>query len=234
MKDRNGKVDPITLTFTQEERKIIRNLQDDEFQIPERGGLLEVTIEYNTEYTVEIDPDAQSWARFVETKALSYDYLQFVFEANEGEQRIGHATVKDKAGKAEPVTLTFVQEAQSREWKARRMMERVYEAWGAREWKNYPWVPGENWPGFYFDYEKQTMGFQSYDFGINREIPECIGELGDLLGEMHIMEEPGLTGTLPDSFRKLTGLRRISIQSTGMTSIPDVFGDMKQLTDIHH
>ena len=233
VKDRSGKVDPITLTFTQEERKIIRNLQDDEFQIPERGGLLEVTIEYNTEYTVEIDPDAQSWARFVETKALSYDYLQFVFEANEGEQRIGHATVKDKAGKAEPVTLTFVQEAQSREWKARRMMERVYEAWGAREWKNYPWVPGENWPGFYFDYEKQTMGFQSYDFGINREIPECIGELGDLLGEMHIMEEPGLTGTLPDSFRKLTGLRRISIQSTGMTSIPDVFGDMKQLTDIH-
>ena len=232
VKDKSGKVAPITLTFVQEEKKIIDILEETEFQIPERGGSLEVGFGYNTELTVEIEPEAQSWARFVQTKALSYGYLEFMFEANEGEQRIGHATVKDKAGKAEPVTLTFVQEAQSREWKARRIMERVYEAWGAREWKNEPWIPGENWPGFYYDYGSQTGYFWTYDFGINREMPECIGELGDLLGDMHIMEEPGLTGTLPDSFRKLTGLRRLSIQSTGMTSIPDVFGDMKQLTGI--
>ena len=233
VKDRSGKVDPITLTFTQEERKIIRNLQDDEFQIPERGGLLEVAIEYNTEYTVEIEADAQSWAKFVETKALSYDYLQFVFEANEGEQRIGHAKVKDKAGKAEPVKLTFVQEAQSREWKARRMMERVYEAWGAREWKNDPWIPGKNWPGFHFHSETQTMEFWANNSGINREMPECIGDLGDLISGIFISDEPDLTGTLPDSFRKLTGLERISIQLTGMTSIPDVFGDMKKLRELH-
>ncbi len=231
--DKSGKVAPITLTFTQEELKIIRNLEEDPFLIPERGGLLEVAIEYNTEYTVEIEADAQSWARFVQTKALNYGYLQFMFEANDGEQRIGHATVKDKAGKAEPMTLTFVQEAQSREWKARLIMERIYEAWGAREWKNEPWIPGENWPGFSFDYSTQTVGLWINNFGVDREIPECIEELGDLLGEIHIMDEPGLTGTLPDSFRKFTCLKRITIQNTGMTSIPDVFGDMKQLEDIH-
>ncbi|MBQ6073467.1 MAG: redoxin domain-containing protein [Bacteroidales bacterium] len=232
VKDKSGKAAPITLTFVQEEKRIIETLEEDEIQIPERGGLLEVGIKYNTEYTVEVESDARSWVRFVQTKAISAGYLQFMIEANEGEQRTGHVTVKDKAGKAAPKTLTFVQEAQSREWKARRIMERVYEAWGAREWKNEPWIPGENWPGFYYDYQTEAGYFWTYDFGITREMPECIGELGDLLGEIHIREEPGLTGTLPDSFRKLTGLRRVSIQLTGMTSIPDVFGDMKQLEEL--
>ncbi|MBQ6958930.1 MAG: redoxin domain-containing protein [Bacteroidales bacterium] len=231
VKDKSGKVAPITLTFKQDEKRIIEVAS--EFKIPEQGGTLEVDIRYNVDFTVEVESAARSWITFVKTKALTNGILEFRFAANEGEQRVGHVTVKDKAGKAAPVTLTFVQEALNKEQKARQIMERIYEAWGAREWKKEPWIPGKNWPGFHFNYETQTVEFTAYDFGINREMPECFGDLGDLVSYIRIDNEPDLTGTLPDSFRKLTGLEMISIQLTGLTSISDVFGDMKKLRMLH-
>ena len=231
VKDKSGKVAPITLTFKQDEKKIIEVAG--EFKIPEQGGTLEVDIRYNVDFTVEVESAARSWITFVKTKALTNGILEFRFEANEGEQRVGHATVKDKAGKAAPVTLTFVQEALNKEQKARQIMERIYEAWGAREWKNEPWIPGKTWPGFHFNPYTQTVEFTAFDLGINREMPECFGDLGDLVSYIRIDTEPDLTGTLPDSFRKLTGLEQISIQLTGLTSLPDVFGDMKKLRTLH-
>ena len=81
-------------------------------KIPAEGGTVTVDVQYNTEFTVEVESDAQSWISFVQTKALKSGKLEFSFKANETyEGRSGKAVVKDKSGKVSPITLTFEQEA---------------------------------------------------------------------------------------------------------------------------
>ena len=80
-------------------------------KIPAAGGIFEVPVQYNTDFTVEVDADAKSWISFVETKALTSGKLVFDVEENTAfDPRTGKVTVKDKSGKAEPLTITLVQE----------------------------------------------------------------------------------------------------------------------------
>ena len=230
VKDKGGKVSPVTLTFTQAEKKMI--VVGDGMTIPEQGGTFEVDVQYNTEYVVEVESSAKSWITYVKTKALTSGKLVFQFAANEGDERTGKVTIKDKAGKASPVTLTFVQQEQTILGKGRRLAEKLYEAWDATHWTNEPWIPGENWPGLHINYDTETVELWFNDDGIKGPIPACIGDFGDLLVHLTIIKEPGITGTLPDSFRKLTGLKHLFIQGTGMTSLPEVFADMKKLESI--
>ena len=197
--------------------------------IPAEGGTITVDIQYNTDFTVEVESSASSWITFAGTRALTSGKLEFTFAANTTTSaRTGKATVKDKGGKVNPIVLTFQQEKQSRLAEARKIMEKVYEAWGAKGWTKQPWTSGQ-WPGFNFDSNTETVQLSFKGYGINREMPDCIGDFGDMLTEISIKEEPALKGTLPDSFRKLTALERLTIQETGMTSLADVFGNMKKL-----
>ena len=110
VKDKSGKASPVTLTFEQEEKKVIE--VGDVMTIPAEGGTYQVDVKYNTDFTVEVEEDAQSWITFVKTKALKSGKLEFRFKANGNyEERTGRATVKDKAGKVADITLTFQQEA---------------------------------------------------------------------------------------------------------------------------
>ena len=80
-------------------------------KIPAEGGTVTVDIQYNTEFSVEVESSAQSWISFVGTKSLSSGKLTFDVKANDKtEPRTGKVTVKDKSGKAQPQTLTFEQE----------------------------------------------------------------------------------------------------------------------------
>lgn len=133
-------------------------------------------------------------------------------------------------GKTATCSVTVTPGTSSKELQARQIMERVLEAWGAKGWEKQPWTPDGSLPGFSFNPETQTVQISLSGYGINREMPECIGDFGDMLSGIRILDEPGLQGTLPDSFSKLTGLEKIVIQSTGMTSLSDVFADMKKLT----
>ncbi len=109
VKDKNGKVSPITLTFVQEEKKVIA--VGDVMEIPVEGGTFAVDIQYNTEYTVEVEASAKSWISFLGTRALQSGKLEFQFAENQNtDPRQGKVTVKDNSGKAAPVTLNFVQE----------------------------------------------------------------------------------------------------------------------------
>ena len=199
-------------------------------KIPAEGGTFTVDIQYNTEFTVEVESAARSWITFVKTRALTSGKLEFSIAENKAaEARTGKVTVKDNGGKVDPIVLTFEQEKRSRKSEALEIMNRVYEAWGAQTWTNRPWTPGEEGPGFSFNPNTETVKIWVQGYGVNREVPDCIGDFGDMLTEFHIVDEPGVTGSLPDSFRKLTGLEWITLESTGMTSLPDVFGDMKKL-----
>ncbi|MBO4536264.1 MAG: BACON domain-containing protein, partial [Bacteroidales bacterium] len=166
VKDKSGKASPRSLTFIQEEKKLIQ--ADEGFRIPEQGGTYLLNVWYNVDFNVEVEPAAQSWITFVQTKSLTAGQLEFYFAANDGEERTGHVYLKDKAGDLSPVTITFVQDKISKATVARQIMERVYEAWGAREWKNRPWIPGVDMPGYWFDPETETVTFYTNDYGIDR------------------------------------------------------------------
>ena len=108
VKDKNGKVSPITLTFAQEEKKVIA--VGDVMEIPAEGGTFEVDVQYNTDVVVEVESAAQSWITFVAVRALQSGKLEFRFaENNSTDPRQGKVTVKDKNGKVSPITLTFKQ-----------------------------------------------------------------------------------------------------------------------------
>ena len=108
VKDKNGKVSPITLTFIQADKKIIT--VGDVMEIPAEGGTFSVDVQYNTDVVVEVESAAQSWIHFVAVRALTSGKLEFSFDANPNpDVRTGKVTVKDKNGKVKPITLTFIQ-----------------------------------------------------------------------------------------------------------------------------
>ena len=81
-------------------------------EVPAEGGIVSVDIQYNTDYNVEVESSAKSWITFNGTKALSTGKLEFTIAANTGaDARSGKVTIKDKSGKADPVTLTITQKA---------------------------------------------------------------------------------------------------------------------------
>ena len=230
IKDKGGKVNPITLTFVQDEKIMI--LVGDGMTIPEEGGTFGMEVQYNTDYSVEVESSAQSWITCIRTKALTNGTLEFRFEPNEGDERTGKVTLIDNTGKVDPIVLTFVQQKQTFLWKARRLAEKLYEAWDATHWTNDPWIPGKNWPGLIVISNPEIVELRFNHKGITGPIPACIGDFGEMLTTFVLNEESGVTGTLPDSFRKLTGLKNIFIQLTGLTSVPEVFADMKKLESV--
>ncbi len=80
-------------------------------KVPVKGGTVELSIDYNVEYAVEVEESAQSWIKFIETKALVSKKLVFEVAANTGAERSGKVTVKDKSGKHAPVSASITQEA---------------------------------------------------------------------------------------------------------------------------
>ena len=98
-----------SVKLTQDAKIVL--LVGDSAIIPAEGGSYEVNVQYNTDFTVEVEASAQSWITFVKTKALQNGKLEFMFAANENtEPRTGKVTVRDNAGKVTPLTITFIQE----------------------------------------------------------------------------------------------------------------------------
>ena len=102
-----GKTATCSVTVTEAPKIIITG---NTAKAPVQGGTAEFPIQYNTSYTVEIEQSAKDWLHFVETKAMQSGTLVFKVDANGGAARTGKVIVKDKAGKLDPVILTFVQE----------------------------------------------------------------------------------------------------------------------------
>ena len=227
VKDKNGKVSPITLTFVQAEKKVINIGEATE--IPEEGGLFEVDIQYNTDFEVKVSADAEDWVTFVATRSLTSGKLQFQIAPNDfNDIRTGVVTIKDKNEMLEPITFSFRQLS-----KVRRVLIEFFNAMDGPNWtKKAGWgtdAPLYQWDGVIFNYGAKTMHLQFIDFGLKGQLPECIGEL-TYLTDLTFNHEPGLTGTLPNSFANLVNLEGITLYDTSLSSLPDVFGRMKNLS----
>ena len=116
---------------------------------------------------------------------------------------------------------------QSWENRVKAILTEFYNAMDGPNWKHQQnWCSDEwigNWEGVHVFYD-HSYGLQLFfdGFGLKGEIPECIGDLTEL-NFLRLRDEPGVTGTLPQSFKKLVNLENLDIKSTSMTSLADVF-----------
>lgn len=202
-------------------------------KIPAEGGVFSVSIQYTDDFSVEVESDAQAWLSFVKLRASGT--LDFKFEGNRSvEERVGKVTVKDKAGKASPVIISFTQTG--RDFK--EVLMEIYYALEGPSWNkgNFwdPTKPISHWGGAVMYNENEKKLYFRFDANsINGQLPECIGDLGGMVKSVAIIHEKYCRGTLPDSFRKLVNLEEFILYDTGLTSLPDVFGDMKKLKTFH-
>ena len=95
--------------------------------------------------------------------------------------------------------------------------------WGTDEWLG-------SWEGVHYTNGVNGRKLQLFfdGFGLKGEIPECIGDLTELTS-LFIQNEPNVTGTLPQSFSKLSNLETLDIEKTSMTSLADVFAPNNKL-----
>ena len=221
VKDNEGKVGAITLTFEQDPYIAVTSVQ----VAPETAELEEGE---TLELTAAVLPDdatdpAVTWESDKPDVASVENGV--VTAVKEGTAVIT-ATAGDKTASCS-VTVT---EPASKI--ARRILMEIYNSMDGPFWKNADgWGTDADlntWAGVGFDNEKGVYSLRFVDFGLKGEIPAAIGELSDLQ-EFFVSNEPGVTGTLPDSFRKLIKLRSLNIQNTSMTSLPDLFDGMTEL-----
>jgi len=110
-----------------------------------------------------------------------------------------------------------------------------YDALDGPNWKkNKNWgsdKPISDWDCIWYNEELKQLHMVFVNNGLKGKLPESIGDLADWLSDFQI-NEPDLTGTLPQSFAKLTRLQDFRIRNTGIESLPDVFGDMKELNHV--
>ena len=97
VKDKSGKVSDITLTFVQEEKKVIQ--VGDVMNIPAEGGTFAVDVQYNTDVVVEVESAAQSWIHFVAVRALTSGKLEFSFDANPNPDAPGREEGHNRRGR---------------------------------------------------------------------------------------------------------------------------------------
>ena len=234
LKDISGAVGPASVTITQKEKTVLK--VGEPTAVSYAGGSVCLPVEYNTDYTVEVEESAQSWIRIIRTKAVSNGQIELYVSENKGEERSGKVTVTDVSGKVAPIVLTIVQRADESETARRVLMELYYALDGPNWTSNNGWgsdAPLYTWDGVNVRNDDNGK-FSSIEllfngFGLKGSIPDCIGDLTCLTG-LRISNEPGLTGTLPQSFANLVNLDTIDISNTSMTGLPDVFGGMKNLS----
>ena len=230
VKDKAGKMSQATLIFTQDEKKVVS--LEKPADVPFEGGTVYINVQYNTDYSVEVEESAADWIQVIRTKTLSNGIIELYVSPNEGNERAGNITVTETCGAVDPVVVTVVQE-ENKLKNAREILLELYNTMDGPSWtSNEGWGTAadlNDWAGVTYDAKYRNLSLSFNGFGLKGELPESLGEIGDLLYYLSFKNEPGITGTIPESFSKLTGLHRLEIVGTSMTSLRDCFAGMTRL-----
>lgn len=197
------------------------------------GGTYTLNLQYNTDYTVEIEEGAKSWIQYSGTKALSTATLQFLIAPNAGAPRSGQVSVRDNAGIAQTQTFTF----QQKENPLRTILLDLYNQLGGDNWlvdKKNNWntnEPIETWGGVTMEEGKITQ-LNLNGFGLTGQLPASIGSLTDLT-RLNIGSNKNLTGSLPSTIGNLENLEALMAVTTGLEGeLPKEMGNLKKLTNL--
>ena len=148
---------------------------------------------------------------------------------NSSESQVtGTLTLTNSQGQTATVSLVLSPKGTLE--KAQDILDDFYEKLGGANLK-IPWVKGKQYPGLTYNTSTDKITLRFDGVGLKGEIPESIGDLGGMISHFYLNDESGVSGKLPDSFRKLVNLEEMFIQKSSMTSLPDVFGDMTHMRD---
>lgn len=139
---------------------------------------------------------------------------------------VGTATITAQAGNK---TATCKVTVSDKEQEIKTALMKIYDAMDGPNWKiTRKWdlsKPLVEWEGVGWDEVAERLMLDFRGFGLKGKFPDCFGELTPLYS-FYCQEEPGVTGTLPPSFKSLKNLDHIALAFTSMTSLPDLFQDM--------
>ena len=242
VKDKSRKVQPQTLTFEQEEKKVIQ--VGETTAIPYQGGTSTVDIKYNTakaDISVEVENSAKTWITFIQTKALQSGTLEFKFAANKGDERTGKVTVKDKNGKADPVTITFTQMGIPEYMiKERAALVAFYKANDGDHWVNKDnWCtddPVGTWYGVTTDASGHVKDITFWGNHLKGYLPDEIADLTELEGLNLTENEPATSGykPLPAAIGKLKHLKKLYLQGYALSGkFPASLFDLESLEELY-
>ena len=140
---------------------------------------------------------------------------------------VGEATITASAGGKSATCLVTVKADGESAVKAALM--KIYNAMDGAHWTlGNKWdvsKPLNDWECVEWDSSKKELKLTFGGVGLKGEFPDCFDELTSLTWFL-LQNEPGITGTLPASFAKLKNLKWMFINTTSMTSLPDIFQDI--------
>ena len=188
-------------------------------RIPAEGGTFTVDIQYNTDYTVEVEESAQAWITFNGTKTMSSGKLFFLIAENTGIERTGTVVIKDIKGKLQPSSLKFVQDASELIAKERAALIAFYNANNGDKWvDNTNWCsdrPVSEWTGV--SVEKSTGHVIRLAFLENNVYGSFPKEIADLTELTQIIIRNDAVnfkgGELPEEIGALRKLEVLSLQN---------------------
>ena len=218
----------INLRITYRPEGTVLEVGADEMTVPAEGGTVEIPVQYNVDYSLEIEASARSWIHQIATRTIYSETGVFQVDANDGDERRGTITFRDNAGKLNPITVTIVQEMAAgydKEKQVRTALMEIYNAMDGPNWHDVAnWAsdrPIKTWSGVDWNRETQELQLHFYHFGLKGAFPDCFEGLKNCTS--FLLDESGVTGTLPPSFNQLTNLKGLVIQHTSMTGLSDVF-----------
>jgi thiol-disulfide isomerase/thioredoxin len=220
-----GHIKNLNFSFAPEDKILVVG---DVATVPAEGGIVEIPVQSNVNYSWEIEDSAKSWIHFLRTRSIQNKTLEFKVDANSGDERRGNVTFWDEDGGCDPVTVTVVQESfeSPEESRIREALMEIYNAMDGPNWQNATnWgdaaVHINQWNGVTWNRETRELELRFFQFGLKGEFPDCFEGLSACT--FFSLVETGVTGTLPPSFNKLKSLKNLILDSTSMTSLSDVF-----------
>lgn len=225
-----------SVSLTQDAKSTI--ILGDAMKVPAEGGPLEISVQYNTDFTVEIESSAQSWIKFIQTKALSSGKLVFDIAVNEGGERSGKVTVKDKGGKVAPMSVTIIQKDGKQlviTARERAALEAFYKANDGDHWENRKnWctdAPLGDWHGVTMSIDGAhviKLKLSEVDGYIPKEITD-LTELEELTvkNRFYRADKPS---PIPAEIGQLSKLKRFDFQFYSFSgTLPDELFDLTGL-----
>jgi len=110
----------------------------------------------------------------------------------------------------------------------------LYNALNGSGWIN-PWDLNDDyttWDGVIIDNDNRVIGLNLVARGLSGTIPSSIQNL-QLLKNINIINNPGLTGAIPIEMGNLSNLETLALNNNGLSgAIPEELGQLSQLTSL--
>ncbi len=193
------------------------------------------TVNVSTNVQIAVEDNAEWLSAEVKEDKLMLN----VSGNNTNRTREAAVTITDEHGFfKETVTVTQSGEAVKSN-KERDALIAIYNALGGENWNdNRGWctdAPLDQWTGVM----TMELGGEEHVYYLHIRCQDAVGqlpeEIGDLeyLSELWIIQEPGITGTIPESIKNLKRVKDIRIAMTNISGeIPEFFKDMESLRSL--